>query len=75
MIFGALGWGIIADVFGRRAVFYSTLVIGGVFGGIAGLSPSYVVYCLLLVASGLGVGGNIPVDGMVYFSHSAYLYI
>ncbi|KAJ3111643.1 hypothetical protein HDU96_005502 [Phlyctochytrium bullatum] len=66
MIFGASVWGILSDVIGRRPAFLLTLLIGGVFGGLAALSPNFVAYCCFLFLMGFGIGGNLPVDGSLF---------
>ncbi|KAJ3111916.1 hypothetical protein HK100_002507 [Physocladia obscura] len=66
MIFGSLGWGIISDMIGRRPAFFITLAIGAVFGTAATFSPNFTGYCILLGLMGLGVGGNLPIDGSLF---------
>jgi len=51
---------------GRRICFNTTLLISSVFGLAAGGANSYVTFCALLACTGLGVGGNIPVDSALY---------
>lgn len=63
LICGAFFWGFGADVVGRRFAFNSTLYIGGIFGVIAGASPSFAAYGVFIALLGFGVGGNLPVDG------------
>ncbi|KAI8616370.1 major facilitator superfamily domain-containing protein [Chytriomyces sp. MP71] len=66
MIFGSLGWGIISDLIGRRPAFVLTLTIGGIFGTAATFAPNFLAYCALLGMMGVGVGGNLPVDGSLF---------
>ncbi len=66
LILGAATWGILADVIGRRPSFNITLCIAGIFGIAGGAAPSFVGLGGLLAALGFGLGGNLPVDGMMF---------
>ncbi|KAI9339303.1 major facilitator superfamily domain-containing protein [Obelidium mucronatum] len=66
MIFGSLGWGVISDIIGRQTAFVATLTLGGIFGTAAAFSPNFTLYCILLGLMGVGVGGNLPVDGALF---------
>ncbi|KAL3492661.1 major facilitator superfamily domain-containing protein [Aspergillus germanicus] len=63
---GASFWGIASDVIGRRPAFNFTLMISGVFGLASGGGPNWVGTCALYACLGLGVGGNLPVDGALF---------
>ncbi|KAL4906543.1 hypothetical protein BDW74DRAFT_167187 [Aspergillus multicolor] len=63
---GASFWGIASDVIGRRPAFNFTLMITGAFGLAAGGGPNWVGTCALYACLGLGVGGNLPVDGALF---------
>ncbi|KAF2139952.1 uncharacterized protein K452DRAFT_289332 [Aplosporella prunicola CBS 121167] len=63
---GASFWGLASDVIGRRLAFNCTLFIAGVFGLAAGGGPNWVGTCALFACVGLGVGGNLPVDGALF---------
>lgn len=66
LICGAAFWGIAADVVGRRLSFNATLFIAGVFGVASGAAPNFVGLGGLLAALGFGLGGSLPVDGMLF---------
>ncbi|KAL1704300.1 major facilitator superfamily domain-containing protein [Schizophyllum commune] len=66
---GAVTWGTIADIIGRKVSFNITLFLAGVFGIAAGASPDFVTLNVLVALLGFGVGGNIPVDGAIYLEH------
>ncbi|UZJ56407.1 hypothetical protein CBS101457_005727 [Exobasidium rhododendri] len=66
LIIGASGWGILADIIGRRPAFNATLFLSGVFGIAGGAAPSFIGLGGLLAALGIGLGGNLPVDGMLF---------
>ncbi|KAK0518631.1 hypothetical protein OC835_007779 [Tilletia horrida] len=66
LIIGAALWGIMADIVGRRLSFNITLFLAGTFGIAAGAAPNFVGLCGLLAALGVGLGGNLPVDGMLF---------
>lgn len=65
-MFGASFWGIASDIVGRRFAFNTTLFIGGVFGLSAGGAPNWIALCALFACMGLGIGGNLPVDGALF---------
>ncbi|KAF2162380.1 hypothetical protein M409DRAFT_69256 [Zasmidium cellare ATCC 36951] len=63
---GASFWGIASDVIGRRLAFNTTLFLAGVFGLAAAGGPTWIGVCALYACLGLGVGGNLPVDGALF---------
>ncbi|TQB74715.1 hypothetical protein MPDQ_004366 [Monascus purpureus] len=66
---GASFWGIVSDVVGRRLAFNTTLFLAGVFGIAAGAGPTWVGVSGLFACLGLGVGGNLPVDGALFLEY------
>jgi MFS family permease len=66
MSFGSVGWGVISDVFGRRFTFNSTLLLTGVFGVLISFGPTYAITTFFFACMGIGVGGNLPVDGALF---------
>ena len=66
LICGAAFWGIAADILGRRLSFNATLFIAGVFGIAAGGPTNFTALGGLLAALGFGLGGSLPVDGMLF---------
>ncbi|KAF9324991.1 hypothetical protein BGZ91_002629, partial [Linnemannia elongata] len=62
MMFGAMFWGTLSDVYGRKQAFNFTLIVTTVFGIGASFANSYWLLCLLILGLGFGVGGNMPVD-------------
>jgi len=63
---GASFWGVASDIIGRRLAFNTTLFLAGVFGLAAGGGPDWVGTAALFSCLGLGVGGNLPVDGALF---------
>ena len=63
---GASFWGTASDIVGRRLAFNFTLFLAGVFGLAAGGGPNWIGTCALYACIGLGVGGNLPVDGALF---------
>ena len=51
---------------GRRLAFNATLLIAGIFGLAIGGGNSWIGVCGLYAALGVGVGGNLPVDGALF---------
>ncbi|KAL8766138.1 MAG: hypothetical protein Q9209_006978 [Squamulea sp. 1 TL-2023] len=63
---GASFWGVASDVIGRRLAFNATLFLAGVFGLGVGGGNSWIGTCGLFASLGVGVGGNLPVDGALF---------
>lgn len=63
---GASFWGTASDIIGRRLAFNFTLMLAGVFGLAAGGAPNWIGTCALYACIGLGIGGNLPVDGALF---------
>lgn len=63
---GSAGWGIASDIIGRRLAFNATLFLAGVFGLAVGGASSWTGVCGLYAALGVGVGGNLPIDGALF---------
>ena len=63
---GAYIWGYTSDKYGRLFAFRKTLILAGLAGIGAALSvnlPMLLIFCLI---AGIGIGGDIPVDGSVF---------
>ncbi|KAL9086425.1 MAG: hypothetical protein Q9159_004202 [Coniocarpon cinnabarinum] len=63
---GASFWGTASDVLGRRLAFNTTLFIGALFGTAVGGGNTWIAVCALFSCLGLGIGGNLPVDGALF---------
>ncbi|KAF2185547.1 MFS general substrate transporter [Zopfia rhizophila CBS 207.26] len=63
---GASFWGTASDIIGRRLAFNMTLFLAGVFGLAAGGGPNWISTAALFSCLGLGIGGNLPVDGALF---------
>ncbi|KAJ5773492.1 Major facilitator superfamily domain general substrate transporter [Penicillium paradoxum] len=63
---GASFWGVASDIVGRRLAFNMTLFLAGAFGLAAAGGPNWIGTCALYACLGLGVGGNLPVDGALF---------
>lgn len=77
LLIGATFWGFMADVIGRRPSWNITLFISAVFGIAVGGAPNFVAVGALLSCLGLGLGGNLPVDGamLIEFIPSTHQWI
>lgn len=77
LLIGATFWGFMADVIGRRPSWNITLFISAVFGIAVGGAPNFVGLGALLSCLGLGLGGNLPVDGamLIEFIPSTHQWI
>ncbi|KAI9886757.1 MAG: hypothetical protein M1823_001400 [Watsoniomyces obsoletus] len=63
---GATFWGVASDIIGRRIAFNTTLFLAGVFGLAVGGANNWIAACALYAGMGVGVGGNLPVDGALF---------
>ena len=59
---GSWCWGWIADKWGRRVVFASTVLMFSLFTGVAGLAGSLGFLIGARFLTGLGLGGMVPID-------------
>ncbi len=59
---GSWCWGWVADKWGRRVVFASTVLMFSVFTGVAGLAGSLGFLVGARFLTGLGLGGMVPID-------------
>ena len=59
---GSWCWGWIADKWGRRVVFASTVLMFSLFTGVVGLSMSLGFLVGARFLTGLGLGGMVPID-------------
>ncbi|CBQ67478.1 conserved hypothetical protein [Sporisorium reilianum SRZ2] len=77
LLIGATFWGFMSDVIGRRPSWNITLFISAVFGIAVGGAPNFVAFGALLACLGLGLGGNLPVDGamLIEFIPSTHQWI
>jgi MFS transporter, putative metabolite:H+ symporter len=62
MLFGAWGFGALADRVGRRRVFLITIALNAVFALLSAVAPSFELLLLSRFLTGLAVGGTLPVD-------------
>ena len=62
MLFGAWGFGSLADRIGRRRVFLLTIALNAVFALASAFSPSFTLLLIFRFLNGLAVGGTLPVD-------------
>ena len=59
MLFGAIFWGMSADIIGRRTAFNVSLFICALFSIVAGAAPNWVSLSIFIALLGLGGGGNL----------------
>lgn len=65
-----MGWGVLSDRVGRRLPFRTILLVSGVSGTLAALSPSWWTLMMFLFVNGIGIGGNIPCDGAMFIEYA-----
>lgn len=61
MAVGAFIFGLMADRFGRRAIFIFTLLLFSIASGLSALATGVVIFLILRFLIGLGLGGELPV--------------
>lgn len=65
LLIGSTFWGFVSDVIGRRPSWNITLFLTAVFAIAVGGAPNFAAAAALVGCLGLGLGGNLPVDGAV----------
>lgn len=66
LLFGALIWGLSADIIGRKWAFNLSLLTAAVFSIVAGASPNYVSLAAFVALAAFGAGGNLVLDTTVF---------
>jgi MFS transporter, putative metabolite:H+ symporter len=66
MLAGALIWGRMSDLLGRKIGFISTIAIDSLFGLLSAFAPSFIWLVILRTLTGFGVGGTLPVDYSIF---------
>ncbi|KAG8532385.1 uncharacterized protein KY384_002870 [Bacidia gigantensis] len=66
LLVGALFWGFLADVIGRKVAFNSTLFICAIATILAGAMPNYVSFATFVAIAGFSAGGNYILDSTVF---------
>ena len=61
MAVGALIFGMLADRFGRKAIFMITLLFFSIGSGLSTLAPSLTIFLIFRFIIGMGLGGELPV--------------
>ena len=69
LLIGSTFWGLCSDIIGRRPSWNISLFLSAAFGIAVGGAPSFPVMCVLLGCLGLGLGGNLPVDGAMLIEY------
>lgn len=69
MLFGAIFWGLSADVIGRRFAFNTSLFLCSLFSIIAGAAPNWPALAVFIALLGFGGGGNLVMDTTVFIEY------
>ncbi|MEM0134180.1 MAG: MFS transporter [Thermoplasmatales archaeon] len=69
MFIGTISFGRLADLYGRRLIYFFNLLIFGIGAIIAGLMSNYIAIAVFMVIAGSGVGAEIPL-GDTYISET-----
>lgn len=63
---GALFWGFLSDIIGRRLSFNTSLLISAAFTIIGGSAPNWVAIASFVSLAAFGSGGNLVLDVTVF---------
>lgn len=66
MLFGALFWGLSADIIGRKWAFNLSLLVASIFSIVSGASPNYIALSAFVALAAFGAGGNLILDTTVF---------
>ena len=69
MFIGTIGFGRLADKYGRRLIYFFNLIIFAVGAIIAGLMSNYILIAVFMFIAGMGVGAEVPL-GDTYISET-----
>ena len=69
VLIGCYFWGKFADKHGRIKPFKTTLFISGIFGLVSSISVDFWMLVIFLFVIGLGLGGNLAVDGVFFLEY------
>lgn len=69
LLFGALGWGLSADIIGRKWAFNLSLLVASIFAIAAGASPNHNSLAAFVAISAFGAGGNLVLDTTVFLEY------
>lgn len=69
LLFGALGWGLSADIIGRKWAFNLSLLVASIFSIAAGASHDYITFAALVAVAAFGAGGNLVLDTTVFLEY------
>lgn len=64
---GGFAFGILSDERGRKQGFNITLFLTALFGAAMTFSPNYTLFCISGCLLGIGLGGNLPIAGNLFF--------
>ncbi|KAI5475236.1 hypothetical protein MNV49_001716 [Pseudohyphozyma bogoriensis] len=66
---GALFWGLMVDIIGRKWSFNLTCLIASIFGTLVAAPSNYGGICALSAFCGFGLGGNVPIDSTIVLEY------
>ncbi len=66
LFFGALFWGFVADLIGRKVAFNSSLFMSSIFAILTGCMGNFGTYCLFVALTAAGAGGNLVMDTTIF---------
>ncbi|WVW86733.1 hypothetical protein I302_108787 [Kwoniella bestiolae CBS 10118] len=77
LLAGALFWGTIGDLVGRKLAFNTSLFLCAVFVIVAGAMPTYASFCVMVALYSAGAGGNYGIDSTNFleFLPSKYAFL
>ncbi|EGW30159.1 uncharacterized protein SPAPADRAFT_63767 [Spathaspora passalidarum NRRL Y-27907] len=69
LLFGALFWGLSADLIGRKIAFNFSLMLSAIFTIMTGAMSSMATYCIFVFLSCFSAGGNLVLDTCVFLEY------
>lgn len=66
MILGAIVWGFLADLIGRKLAFNLSLILASIFCILTGAMGTMATYCLFTLLTSFAAGGNLVLDTCVF---------
>lgn len=66
MILGAIFWGFLADLIGRKFAFNLSLLLSAIFTILTGMMGTMALYCLFVLLISFAAGGNLVLDTTVF---------
>ncbi|KAI3379169.1 hypothetical protein SNEBB_005974 [Seison nebaliae] len=61
MMIGGLAWGVLSDIYGRKRMLISSLLLNSICALLSAFPNTYFIFCIIRFFAGIGIGGNVPI--------------